>query len=272
MARAPALQLRQKGTAMAGKIFAGVGGWTFEPWRGVFYPKGLAHKRELEFAAKALTAIEINGTYYSSFPRATWARWRAETPEGFVLAVKASRFATNRKVLPDAAPSIAKFLGQGLGELGDKLGPINWQLAPTKHFDPAEMSAFLDLLPATLEGLPLRHAIEARHESFDCPEFVKLAKDRGIAIVHADSDSYPCIAAQTAPFTYARIMRTEERLKQGMSNAVSISSRMMRGSGPARATPSCSSSQPRKCAIPPRRRLFLRRVRNEVSRPTQRRR
>ena len=204
---------------MAGRIYAGVGGWTFEPWRGLFYPPGLPQKRELEYAARALTAIEINGTYYSSFPRATWARWRNETPDGFVFTVKASRFATNRKVLPEAAPSITKFLGQGLTELGDKLGPINWQLAPTKRFDKDEMAAFLALLPDTLDGVPLRHAIEARHETFACAEFIALAKTRGVAIVHAESDTYPRIAVRTAPFTYARIMQTKPRLKQGMPNA-----------------------------------------------------
>jgi len=204
---------------MAGRIFAGVGGWTFEPWRGVFYPEGLPQKRELEFASRALTAIEINGTYYSSFPRATWARWRDETPDGFVFAIKASRFATNRKRLPEAAPSIQKFLQQGLVELGDKLGPINWQLAPTKAFDAAEMEAFLALLPDAIEGLPLRHAIEARHDSFACEAFVELARKRGVAIVHAESETYPKIVSATAPFTYARIMTARERLKQGLPNA-----------------------------------------------------
>lgn len=250
---------------MAGKIFAGVGGWTFEPWRGVFYPAGLPHKRELEFAAQALTAIEINGTYYSSFPRATWTRWRTETPAGFMFTVKASRFATNRKVLPDAAPSIAKFLDQGLAELGDKLGPINWQLAPTKRFDPAEIAAFLDLLPHTLEGLPLRHAIEARHESFDCPEFIALARERGIAIVHADSDTYPRIAARTAPFTYARIMRTRDRLKQGMPNAALDALVGEARSWARRGDAFVFFISAAKVRNPAAAQAFLRRVRNKVS-------
>lgn len=257
---------------MAGRIYAGVGGWTFEPWRGVFYPEGLPQKRELEFASRALTAIEINGTYYSSFPRATWARWRAETPEGFVFAVKASRFATNRKNLPDAAPSIAKFLGQGLTELGEKLGPINWQLAPTKRFDAGEMKAFLALLPHTLDGLPLRHAIEARHDSFACKAFIEIAADRGVAIVHAQSDTYPQIAAKTAPFTYARIMTSKERLKQGLPNAaldtLARQARTWTRAGDAFVFFISAA----KVRNPAAAQAFLRRVRDDVSSPTPRRR
>lgn len=255
---------------MAGRIFAGVGGWTFEPWRGVFYPRGLPHKRELEFAARALSAIEINGTYYSGFSRATWARWRDATPDGFVFTVKASRFATNRKVLPDAGPSIMKFLGQGLAELGDKLGPINWQLAPTKRFDAAEIAAFLALLPDSIEGVPLRHAIEVRHDSFACPEFIALARQRRIAIVHADSDSFPRIAERTAPFTYARIMRTKARVKQGMSNAaLDTLAREARGwaQGGDAFVFFISAAKARNPAAA---QAFLRRVRNGVSPPRPR--
>lgn len=115
---------------MAESIHIGVGGWTFEPWRGVFYPEGLVQKRELEFASRALTSIEINGTYYSTFKPDSWAKWRDETPDGFVFSVKASRYCTNRKVLSDGAESFERFLSQGLTVLGDKLGPINWQFIP----------------------------------------------------------------------------------------------------------------------------------------------
>ena len=132
---------------MAGKIYVGVGGWTFEPWRGVFYPEGLTHKRELEYASRKLTSIEINGTYYSSFKPASWAKWRAETPDGFVFAMKASRFCTNRRVLAEAGELMARYVGQGLVELGDRLGPINWQFMATKKFDPEDIEAFLKLLP-----------------------------------------------------------------------------------------------------------------------------
>jgi len=121
---------------MAGRIYVGIGGWTFEPWRGVFYPEGLTHKRELEHASRQVTSIEINGTYYSSFRPASWGKWRDETPDGFVFAVKGSRFWTNRRVLADAGESLEKFFAQGIGELGDKLGPVFWQFANTKKFDP----------------------------------------------------------------------------------------------------------------------------------------
>jgi uncharacterized protein YecE (DUF72 family) len=122
--------------AEAGRIRAGIGGWTFEPWRGVFYPAGLKQADELAYAASHLTAIEINGTYYSSFKPDSWAKWRAATPEGFKFAVKASRFCTNRKILGEMGESMGRFLGQGLVELGDRLGPILWQFMGTKKFDP----------------------------------------------------------------------------------------------------------------------------------------
>lgn len=205
-----------KAATRAADIRAGIGGWTFPPWRGVFYPKGLAQKQELAYASRALRTIEINGTYYSSFKRATWAQWAKETPDDFVFAVKASRFATNRKVLGEAGPSVEKFIQQGLAELGSKLGPVNWQLAPTKRFDPEDIKAFLALLPDSVEGVRLRHAIEVRHPSFDVPEFVDLAKKAKVAIVYAEGDKYPCIDAATADFTYARIMAADESLEQGL--------------------------------------------------------
>src|SRR5450432_2070552 len=182
---------------MAGEIRIGIGGWTFEPWRGVFYPEGLTHKRELEFASRALTSIEINGTYYSTFKPDSWRKWRDETPDDFVFAVKGSRFCTNRRVLADAAESVAKFMGQGLSQLGAKLGPINWQFMATKKFDGQDFGAFLALLPREKDGIALRHAIEARHPSFACAE----------------------IYEPTSDFTYARLMATQETLKTGVSEA-----------------------------------------------------
>src|SRR5258706_3319427 len=130
---------------MSGAIRVGVGGWSFEPWRGVFYPADLAQKRELEFASRALTSIEINGTYYSSFKFDTWRKWRDETPDDFVFAVKASRYCTNRRVLADAGESIGRFMAQGLTQLGGKLGPINWQFMTSKKFEPEDFGAFLSL-------------------------------------------------------------------------------------------------------------------------------
>jgi len=200
---------------MAGRIYVGIGGWTFEPWRGAFYPKGLPHKRELEYASRQLTSIEINGTYYSSFKPASWRKWREEIPDGFVFSVKASRFTTNRKVLADAAKSIGIFGAQGLGELGDRLGPINWQFMETKKFDPEDFERFLKLLPRHVGGLRLRHALEVRHPSFKDPRFYDLARRYNAAIVFADDDTFPEIDEPTADFTYARLMRTKEKLANG---------------------------------------------------------
>jgi uncharacterized protein YecE (DUF72 family) len=204
---------------MAGQIRAGVGGWTFEPWRGVFYPPGLPHRRELEFASRALTSIEINGTYYSTFKPASWRKWRDETPDGFIFAVKASRYCTNRKLLASAQPAIKRFLSQGLTDLGPKLGPINWQLMPTKRFDAEDLAAFLSLLPNEWDGVPLRHAIEVRHESFAVPSFYALARQHGIAIVYADGKGFPEIEQATADFTYVRSMSTREELEEGAPSA-----------------------------------------------------
>jgi uncharacterized protein YecE (DUF72 family) len=191
----------------SGTIRTGIGGWTFEPWEGTFYPEKLSKKRQLEFASRELTAIEINGTYYSSQKPETFARWASEVPEGFVFSLKASRFATNRKVLGEAGESIQRFLGQGLTELGAHLGPILWQFAPTKKFDPVDFGAFLKLLPDKQDGLPLRHALEVRHPSFKVPEFAALARNHKAAIVYAHHDEYPEIADVTADFVYARLQR-----------------------------------------------------------------
>ena len=204
---------------MTGNIRIGVGGWTYEPWRDNFYPAGLRQADELAFAAKALTAIEVNGTYYGTQKPETFAKWAKETPEGFVFTLKAPRFATSRRVLAEGGESIARFLASGLTELGPKLGAINWQLPPTKKFDPEDMAAFLDLLPDRLGGLPLHHAIEARHESFACDAFSTLLRDRGIAAVQAADSDYPQIAVATAPFAYLRIMGTRADEPLGYSEA-----------------------------------------------------
>ena len=203
----------------AGAIRIGVGGWVFEPWRGSFYPEGLPQKRELEYAAGQLTSIEINGTYYGSQKPESFARWREETPEDFVFALKGSRYCTNRKVLAEAGPSVEKFLTSGLTELRHKLGPINWQFMPTKRFEPDDFEAFLKLLPKELDGIALRRAVEVRHDSFRSPDFVALLREHGVAaITSADSD-YTQIADVTAPFVYARIMGTKEAEPQGYSEA-----------------------------------------------------
>ena len=193
-----------------GTIRVGIGGWTFDPWKDNFYPPKWPAKRELEYASRRLTAIEVNGTYYSGFKPATFANWRDATPDGFVFAVKASRFCTNRKVLAEAGESIARFVGQGIVELGDKLGPILWQFMATKKFDAADFAAFLQLLPAAQDGAALRHAIQVRHESFADPAFVTMCREAGVAIVFADSPEYPAIADVTGDFVYARLESGED--------------------------------------------------------------
>lgn len=185
----------------------------------MFYPHTLPQKRELEFASRALTTIEINGTYYSAFKPENFARWREETPDGFVFSLKASRYCTNRKHLPDAAQSIEHFIGQGISQLGDKLGPINWQFAATKKFDAEEFEAFLKLLPRKAGRLLLRHALEVRNAGFQCKEFYALARRYGCAIVFTDSTEYPNIEQDTGDFTYARLTQTEEHIATGYSEA-----------------------------------------------------
>ena len=204
---------------LGGDIRVGIGGWTFEPWRGVFYPEGLRQADELSYAAAHLTAIEINGTCYSTFKPESFAKWRDAAPPGFRYAVKASRFCTNRKVLAEAEASVAKFMAQGLTELGDRLGPIMWQFAPTKRYDPEDFAAFLALLPARQDGLAIFHAVEVRHESFACADFVALARKHGVAIVIADHPEYPQIADLTAGFIYARVQKSRESLSAGYSEA-----------------------------------------------------
>ncbi len=196
-------------------IRVGIGGWTFEPWRGVFFPDKLPHARELEYASRRLTAIEINGTYYSLQKPASFAKWARETPDGFVFAVKASRYCTNRKVLTEAGEAIERFVGQGLVELGDKLGPILWQFMPTKRFDPDDFGAFLKLLPSEHEGARLRHAVQVRHDSFRDPAFVEMARAANVAVVFAHSAKYPAIADVTADFVYARLESAEEHIPTG---------------------------------------------------------
>lgn len=202
-----------------GTIRVGIGGWVFEPWRGTFYPEGLPQKRELEHAAAHLCTIEINGTYYGSQKPESFARWRAETPDGFVFAVKGSRYITNRRVLAEAAPSVEKFFSGGVTELKEKLGPINWQFMPTKAFDPGDFEAFLKLLPRSVEGLAIRHAVEVRHDSFRTPDFIAMLREYGVAAITAADSDYPQIADVTAPFVYARIMGTSETEPEGYAAA-----------------------------------------------------
>jgi uncharacterized protein YecE (DUF72 family) len=192
------------------RIRIGVGGWTFAPWRGTFYPDGLTQKRELEYASRKLTSIEINGTFYGSQKPESFAKWHDETPEDFVFSLKGPRFTTNRRVLAEAGESVERFFKSGVTELKDKLGPVNWQFAATKRFDAEDFAAFLRLLPQEVDGRKIRHAMEVRHDSFCHPEFIALAREHGVAIVMAGDSEYPQIADVTAPFVYARIMGTQE--------------------------------------------------------------
>jgi uncharacterized protein YecE (DUF72 family) len=201
---------------MAGPIVRiGIGGWTYPPWRGEFYPAGLAQSRELEFAARAVGAIEINATFYGRQSPKSWAAWGEAAPDGFQFAIKASRYSVTRPKLADAVEGIAQFLGQGLSALGPKLGPILWMLAARRPYDQDDIAAFFRLLPEKLDGIPLRHAIEPRHDSFRDDSFFDLARKHDVAVVYGDDDEFPCIDADTASFAYARLQRMREEVPTG---------------------------------------------------------
>lgn len=189
----------------AGKIRSGMGGWTFEPWDVSFYPEKLAKTKQLHYASRQVPSIEVNGTYYSSFKEPTFLKWAGDAPDGFVFSLKGNRFVTNRRVLGEAGESMMKFIGSGVAALGEKLGPLLWQFAPTKKFDPVDFEAFLKLLPEKQDGVVLRHALEVRNASFVVPEFVALARKYKAAIVYADHATYPAIADVTGDFIYARL-------------------------------------------------------------------
>ena len=196
-------------------VRVGIGGWTFEPWRGSFYPRGLARSDELAFASRAVTAIEINATYYRLQTPKSFAHWHDATPAEFMFSVKGSRYVTNRRKLADAGEAVERFMASGLAELQGKLGPLVWQLPTTKNFDPDDVEAFLSLLPSTLGGRPVRHALEARHASFMCDAYLSLARRHGVATVFADSNDYPSFDDPTGDFVYARLMKTQSRCKAG---------------------------------------------------------
>ncbi|WP_375398788.1 DUF72 domain-containing protein [uncultured Sphingomonas sp.] len=233
-----------------GAIRVGIGGWTYEPWRGTFFPDKWPHKRELEYASRQLTAIEVNGTYYSTFKPATFAGWAKVVPDAFVFTVKASRFCTNRKVLGEGGESIARFCGQGLVELGDKLGPILWQFMPTKKFDADDFAAFLKLLPARQDGVALRHAVQVRHGSFHVPEFIALCRAAGVSLVYAQSADYPAIADVTGDVVYARLESAIEEEPAGYAPAAldhwaTVAHEWAAGASPA-GLPCAAAPPPRK--------------------------
>jgi uncharacterized protein YecE (DUF72 family) len=200
-------------------VRVGIGGWTFPAWRANFYPEAWPRKRELEYASRRFTAIEINSTYHGTQKASSFAKWRDETPDDFVFSVKASRFATNRRVLAEAGESIERFIGSGLSELGPKLGPIVWQFAPTKRFEPEDFEAFLNLLPKDVDGLRLRHVLDVRHASFMCDDYLRLARRHEAATVFADTDEHPSFADLTSDLVYARLMRCDSVAPLGYAAA-----------------------------------------------------
>ena len=202
-----------------GTIRIGIGGWNFPPWRGVFYPDKLPQAKELEYASRAMSALEINATFYGRQKPRSWEAWEKVAPDGFQFAVKGSRFCVMRSNLCEGAEGIGNFCAQGFAALGPKLGPILWQFAPRRKFDRDDIAGFIDLLPETLDGIRLRHAIEPRHESFRDDRFFDLCRARNIAVVLEDSDDYPTIEADTADFAYARLQRMSEELSTGYDDA-----------------------------------------------------
>jgi uncharacterized protein YecE (DUF72 family) len=196
-------------------IRVGIGGWVFAPWRGEFYPKGLPQARELAHASRQLNTIEINATFYRTQKPESFRKWAAETPDEFVFSVKGPQFATHRRVLAEAGASIERFFNSGLLELDSKLGPILWQLHPHKRFEPDDFAAFLALLPQRLDGRTLRHVVEVRHQSFVARAFIDLLHKFSVAVAVVDSEKHPLIADVTADFVYARLERSEAKVKTG---------------------------------------------------------
>jgi uncharacterized protein YecE (DUF72 family) len=199
----------------AGHIYVGIGGWTFAPWRGVFYPKGLPHAKELGYAAAHLTSIEINGTFYRTQTPATFSKWARDVPDGFVFSVKGPRFVTHRRELKDARDSIERFLESGVLELGDRLGPLLWQFPPTKKFDEADFGSFLELLPKDFGGRRLRHVVEIRHDNFCVPALVRLLRRFAVPVVFSEHETYPAIADATGDFLYLRLQKGIDSVATG---------------------------------------------------------
>jgi len=193
-------------------IYVGIGGWTFAPWRGVFYPDSLPHAKELGYAASHLTSIEINGTFYRTQTPATFRKWASEVPNDFIFSVKGPRFATHRRELKDAGESINHFLNSGVLELGDRLGPLLWQFPPFKKFDETDFGSFLELLPKDFHGCRLRHAVEVRHKSFCVPDFIRLLRKFETAVVFSEHETYPAIADVADDFLYLRLQKGDDSI------------------------------------------------------------
>jgi uncharacterized protein YecE (DUF72 family) len=198
-----------------GLVRVGVGGWDYDPWRQTFYPPKLPRAKQLDHMAGRLTAVEINATYYKLQKPELFERWAKAVPDGFRFAIKGSRFCSNRKRLGEAGEAVERFCGQGLEALGDKLGPVLWQFMATKKFEPDDFRAFLALLPREVAGVPLRHVVEPRHESFRDPAFVAMTRAAGVAIAFADSEEFPCIADLSGDLVYARLQRSRTEVETG---------------------------------------------------------
>lgn len=194
---------------MAHPIRVGVGGWTFEPWDEMFYPAGLSKAKQLQHMSRTLTAVEVNGTYYSSFKPDTFAKWRDETPDGFVFSLKAHRFSTVRKTKEDMKTSTGLFLDQGITQLKDKLGPINWQFPGNRKFDREHFANFLSALPKEKDGIELRHALEVRGTGYDDPAFFELLDKHGATVVYAEDDEFPNVKHLGSDFVVARLMQSQ---------------------------------------------------------------
>ena len=199
----------------AAQIRVGIGGWTYPPWREIFYPDGLPQARELEYAARQFGALEINATFYGRQSPKSWEKWASAVPDDFQFAIKGSRFCVTRPKLADAGEGVGNFLAQGLSALGGKLGPILWMLAARREFDREDVARFLALIPRKLDGLVLRHAIEPRHDSFRDETFFELCRQHDVAVVFGDDDDFPTIEADTASFAYARLQRMRPEIPTG---------------------------------------------------------
>jgi len=221
-----------------GAIGIGISGWTYAPWRGVFYPKGLPQKKELAFAGRQFRSIEINGTFYGLQKPEAFAKWREETPDDFVFAVKGSRYITHMRRLKEVEAPLANFFASGLLRLGPKLGPLLWQFPPHMRFDEDRFEAFFRLLPHDMKAAaklssqhderlagrawieaegngPVRHAVEIRHESFCTPAFIELLRRHNIGLVVADTPEWPLLMDMTADFVYCRLHGAEELYASG---------------------------------------------------------
>jgi uncharacterized protein YecE (DUF72 family) len=200
-------------------IRVGIGGWNFAPWRGVFYPKGLPHAEELEYASSRLTSIEINGTFYSLPKPASVRTWASETPDNFMFSVKASMAAVSKKVLAEAGPAIDRFIDSGILELGPKLGPLFWQFPPAKKFNPEDVEAFFSMLPKERNGVKLRHAVEAKNATFAVPEFYAMAGKHGLTVIGVDSEKTSVPSDVTGDFVYMRLQNTAAEVPTGYKPA-----------------------------------------------------